>query len=50
LSLLETGDGVHRAGALAPDRGDMQPLVPEQPVEHAPSEGAVETGALQGEP
>ena len=41
------GDAVHGAGAGAADAGDLEPAVLEQPVEHAPGEGAVRAAALQ---
>ena len=50
--LLEAGgehDGVHRAGARAADRGNLDPRVLGQRVEHAPGVGAVRAAALQGQ-
>src|SRR4029077_173284 len=40
--------GVHRAGRGAGDRFDLDALVLEQPVEHAPGVGAVRAAALEG--
>ena len=41
--------GVAGAGRGATDRGDLQPFVLEQPIEHAPGEGTVRAATLQGE-
>ena len=41
--------GIHGAGAGAADGRDLQPLVFEQAVEHAPGEGTLGATALQGE-
>ena len=39
--------GVHRAGRGAGDRLDLDPGLLQQPVEHAPGQGAVRSAALQ---
>ena len=39
--------GVHRAGGGPGDRLDLDPVLLEQPVEHAPGEGAVRPAALE---
>ena len=41
--------GVHGARRRAGDGLDLQPRLLEQPVEHAPGEGAMRAAALQGE-
>ena len=41
--------GVHGAGRGAGDAVDLEPRLFQQPVEHAPGEGAVRAAALQGE-
>ena len=41
--------GIHGAGGGAGDRLDLEALVLQQPVEHAPGVGPVGTAALQGE-
>ena len=43
---LRQDRGVHRAGAGAADAFERDALVLEQPVEHAPREGAVRTATL----
>ena len=40
-------DRVHRAGAGAGDRRQLKPPVLQQPIQHAPGEGAVRAAALQ---
>src|SRR6185369_9418519 len=46
---LQQDGGVHRAGAGAAHRLELQPSVLDQGIEHAPGEGAVRAAALQGE-
>ena len=41
--------GIHRARRRAGDAVDLEPRLLEQPVEHAPGEGAVRAAALQRE-
>ena len=41
--------GIQRAGARAAHALDLDALILEQPVEHAPRERAVRAAALQGE-
>ena len=49
LMAVDQHRGVHRAGGGAGNAVDRQPRLLQQPVEHAPGEGAVRPASLQGE-